>query len=118
VSGVGLGIHVLDGVHVPQGKGGFWGRLPPLAQWFQFNAIFCNRNVGLFDSCMIIFPHGQYIVGIYVSLAFWRYTQVRGRCWGLRAIDKNVTVDIRKLDVPLHGAAATSWRPLGLPTNF
>ena len=27
VSGVGPGIHVLDGVHVPQGTGLFWGFL-------------------------------------------------------------------------------------------
>jgi len=38
VSGVTPDIHVLDGVYVPQVEGvnfGFWGRLPPLAQWFQ-----------------------------------------------------------------------------------
>ena len=36
VSGVTPGIHVLDGVYVPQvEKGEFWGRLSPLAQWFQ-----------------------------------------------------------------------------------
>jgi len=29
-----------------------------------------------------------------------------------------LTVDIRTMVVPLHGAAAMSWRPLGLPTNF
>jgi len=34
------------------------------------------------------------------------------------AVGKNVTVDIRKMDVLLHGAAATSWRPQGLQTNF
>jgi len=31
---------------------------------------------------------------------------------------KNVTVDTRKMDIPLHSAAATSWQLLGLPTNF
>jgi len=30
----------------------------------------------------LIFPYGQNIVEIYVSLAFRRCTQVRGRCWG------------------------------------
>jgi len=49
LSGVGLGIHVIDGgSRASMGRGGFWGRLPPLAQWFQWH--FCNRNV--FDSCM------------------------------------------------------------------
>jgi len=57
---------------------------------------------------LIMFPYGQYIVGIYVSLAFRRYSQIRGRCWVLRDICKNVTVVTRKMDVPLHGAAV--WR--------
>jgi len=36
VSGVTPDFHVLDGVYVPQVEGGeFWGRLPPLAQWFK-----------------------------------------------------------------------------------
>jgi len=40
VSGVTPDIHVLDGVYVPQVEGGeFWGRLPPLAQWFHFNVV-------------------------------------------------------------------------------
>jgi len=63
---------------------------------------------------LIIFPYVQYIVGIYISLAFRRCTEVRGRCWVLRAIGKNVTVDTRKMDVSLYGAAAT----IDLPTNF
>jgi len=49
--------------------------------------------------------YGQDIVGIYISLAFRRYSQVRGQCWDLRAICKNVTVDIYKMDVPQHNAA-------------
>jgi len=39
VGGVTQGIHVLDGVHVPEGKGGFWGSLPPLAQWFEWRIL-------------------------------------------------------------------------------
>ena len=40
---------------------------------------------------LIIFPYAQYIMGIYVSLAFQKCTQFRGQCWGLRVICKNVT---------------------------
>jgi len=36
VSGVTPGIHVLDGgLRASSARGEFWGRLPPLAQWFQ-----------------------------------------------------------------------------------
>jgi len=36
VSGVTPDIHVLDGgVRASSGRGEFWGRLPPLAQWSQ-----------------------------------------------------------------------------------
>ena len=36
VSGVIPDIHVLDGgLSASSGRGEFWGRLPPLAQWFQ-----------------------------------------------------------------------------------
>jgi len=44
-----------------------------------------KRNV--FDSCMKSWEYAQdakYIVEIYVSLAFQRFTQVRRRCLGLR----------------------------------
>ena len=47
----------------------------------------------------------QYTTGIYVSLAFWRYSQVRCQCWVLREVCKNETVDTHKMDIPLHGAA-------------
>ena len=30
---------------------------------------------------------------------------------GFESISKNVAVDTCKVDVPLHAAAATSWRP-------
>jgi len=50
-SGVTPVIHVLDGVHVPQGKGVDFGVICP--RWPNgFNCIFCNRNV--FDSCVKI----------------------------------------------------------------
>ena len=35
--------------------------------------------------------YGQYIAGIDGSLAFWRYSQVQGRCWGLWEMCTNVT---------------------------
>ena len=104
------GIDVLDGgPRASRGKGGFWGCLP---NWPNgFNCVFCNKCIQLLHEKLIIFLYGQCIVGIYISLAFRRCTQVLGRCWGLRAIGKEVTVDTRKMDVPLHGAAATSWQP-------
>jgi len=40
VSWLTQGIHVLDeGPHAKRGRGGFWGRLPPLAQWFQWRIL-------------------------------------------------------------------------------
>jgi len=45
---------------------------------------------------LIIFPYGQYVVGIYVSLAFRRFSQVRGRCWVLRL--PNMTVGIAAIE--------------------
>jgi len=30
---------------------------------------------------LTVFPYVQYIIRIYFLLAFWRYSQVRGRCW-------------------------------------
>jgi len=39
-----------------------------------------------------IFPYAQYIIEIYVSLAFQKCTHVQGQCWGLQVICKNVTV--------------------------
>ena len=46
VSGVGRGMGVLDGVHVPQGEEGVLGGC--LFQWFEWHIF--NRNV--FDSCV------------------------------------------------------------------
>jgi len=40
---------------------------------------------------LTIFPYAEYIIGIGSSLAFQTYSQVRGQCWGLREICKNVT---------------------------
>jgi len=50
------------GPRASRGRGGFSVVCP---RWpIGFNGVFCNRN--LFDSCekLIIFPYGQYIVGI------------------------------------------------------
>jgi len=43
---------------------------------------------------LTVFPYGQYIVGIDSSLAYWGYSQVRGRWWGLREICKIVIVSL------------------------
>ena len=69
---------VLDGVHVPQGEGAVPGNCSSI----------CIRLV---REKLTIFPHAEYIVGIGGSLAFRSYSQVRGQCWGLREICKNVT---------------------------
>jgi len=41
---------------------------------------------------LTVFSYGQDIVGISVSLAFQRYSQVRGRRWGLCEICKKNNV--------------------------
>jgi len=39
VSGVTPGIHVLDGIHMPQGEGWILGSFSPLAKWFQWRIL-------------------------------------------------------------------------------
>jgi len=39
MSGVGPGIHVLDGDHVPQGEGVDFRSFAPLIQWFQWRIL-------------------------------------------------------------------------------
>jgi len=68
VSGVSRGMGALDTVpHASRGRGGFWGHLPPLAQWFQWR-ILQQKCIRLVHEKLIIFPYGQYIIGIYISL--------------------------------------------------
>jgi len=59
---------------------------------------------------LTVFPYGQYIVGIYVSFAFRRHSQVWGQCCGLWEICKNVTVNTRKIHVLLHGAVVRHYK--------
>jgi len=83
------------------GKGLFGGSLSmcaPIGLNGQNDVLFAQKCIRLVRKKLIIFPYGQYVIGIYVSLAFRGCTQLCGRCWGLRAIGKNVTVDTRKMD--------------------
>jgi len=105
VSGVGPGIGVLDGVHVQQGKGAVSTVFCP--HWpIGFNGVFCNRNI--FDSCT---KSWQYFRRDKISLEstfHWLYENIvkfkadAGVCG---QFEKNVTVDICKMDVLPHGAA-------------
>jgi len=70
-----------------------------------FSGVLFNICIQVVHEKLIIFPHGQYIVGIYVSLAFRKYCRVRGRCLVLPEICKNVTVETCKVDILLHSAA-------------
>jgi len=63
---------------VPQGKGTVLGDFRPIG----FNGIFFTQKcIRLMREKLTIFPYGLYIVGIYNSLAFQRFSQDRGRCW-------------------------------------
>jgi len=57
VSGVGRGIGVLDGVHVPQ-EGEVSG--VSRCRWFEWR-IFEQKYIRLVRDRLIIFPYGQYI---------------------------------------------------------
>jgi len=43
------------------------------------HVLFAEKSIRLVCEKLRIFPYGQYIVGIYVSLAFWQYSQVQDR---------------------------------------
>jgi len=76
VSGVSRGMDILDGgTHPLRGRGGIGGRF---VHWFKwcFRVHFCIRLV---CEKFTIFPFGQYIVGNFCLLAFWRYSQFRDR---------------------------------------
>jgi len=85
----GLGIGVRTGVHVAQREGWIFGLFSPLAQWFQWPN-FQEKCIRLVHEKLRLFQYVQYIIEIYVSLAFQKCTQVRGRCWGLRIICSHV----------------------------
>jgi len=74
VSGVGPGIRVLDGVHVLQGKGLFWGFFGicvPIGLNEQNDVLFAEKCIRLVCEKLTVFPYGQDIVGNAVLLAFW-----------------------------------------------
>jgi len=92
VSGVSPGIHVLDGIHVPQKEGAFWGifrHLLPIGLNRQNDLFFAQKFNRLICEKLTIFSYGQAVIGIYVSLAFRRYRQVQDRSGVLRNICKN-----------------------------
>jgi len=63
------------GVHVDEGKGWILGLFDPLSQWFQWRN-FQEKCIRLVREKLRIFSYAQYTVGIYVSLAFQKCTQV------------------------------------------
>jgi len=67
VSGVGRGMGVLDGVHVPQMVGEVLGVFH--SHWFE-QCIFKQKCIQLVREKLTIFPSGQYTVGNVCSLAF------------------------------------------------
>jgi len=65
---------------VPQKEGavwGFFGICAPIGSNGQNDIFFAQKCIRLVREKLIIFPYGQYIAGIYVSLAFRRSTEVR-----------------------------------------
>jgi len=85
VSRVGRGMGVLDGVHVPKGKRLFWGFFgicTPIGLNGQNDVFLAQKRIRLVREKLIVFLYGQDIVGIYVLLAFRRYSEIRGGCLG------------------------------------
>jgi len=79
----------------PKRKGlfrGFFGNCALISLNGQNDAFFAEKCIWLVHEKLTVFPYSQDIVGIYISLAFRRYSQVRGQCWCLRKICKNVTL--------------------------
>ena len=85
VSGVGQGMGVLDGVHMPQGKGEVLGIF--CSHWLEWY-IFKQKCVRLMREKLTMFPYRQYIIGNVCSLAFQRNAQVQDQSWGLQEICK------------------------------
>jgi len=79
--GVSLGICVLDGVNVPQWEKGIMGSFCLHLFQLHKSLLFAQKCIQLLHEKLRIFPYGQYSIGICISLAFQRYTQVQGRCW-------------------------------------
>jgi len=54
---------------VPQYEGAVFGICTPISLNGQNDVFFTQKCIRLMREELIIFPYGQYIVGIYVSLA-------------------------------------------------
>jgi len=99
LSGSGSGCHLTNGEWGQSRDGCIrWGlRVPRDGQvswvlsphWFEWVAMVYLLSRNVFDLC-VKFPYGQYIVRIYVLLAFRKYSRVPGRCWSLREICKKM----------------------------
>jgi len=57
---------------------------------FFSSVLFVEKCIRLVCENLTIFPYGQYIVGIYVSLAFWQYRQLQDQSGGWGEMYKNV----------------------------
>jgi len=95
-----LDIGILDGVHMPQGKGRFSVFSPQLV-WRAFLSVFFKQKcIWLVCEKWTIFPYTQYINGIVILLCTLMYfilcTLMRDRRWHLREICFKVTVISRR----------------------
>jgi len=66
--------------------------------WFEWAEwrIVCQKCIRFVREKLRIFPYGQHIVGIHVSLAFWRYSHVQDRSGGWGEMYKNVLASAKK----------------------
>jgi len=64
------------------------------------DVLFVEKCIRLVHEKLAIFPCGQYIVGIYVLLAFRRYSQVQDRSGDSEEMYKNITLNTRKMAIP------------------
>jgi len=106
VSGVGQGIHVLDGCpRASRERGcfwhGFWRFAKIRLHWFQWRhgvLIMVLIDFRLVCEQLTIFPYAEYIVEFSVRVAFLWYSQVQDRSGGWREIHvQNVTLNTREL---------------------
>jgi len=77
---VGPAIDVLDGgPRASRGRGCFWDffrHLCPIGLNGQNDVLIVRKCIRIVCEMLTVFAYGQYILGILVSLAFQRYTQV------------------------------------------
>jgi len=60
---------------------GYFGIVLPIDLNGQNSVFLAHKCIRLVREKLTVFPYAQYIIGIYVSLAFQRFSQVRDRCW-------------------------------------